>query len=149
METIDMEKITLEQLRAERADIVESIAKSAVESYLQGEEAKAKDAQLKALTEQVDEFKTREALAAKKAKIDGLLEEAKLPKEAITETFRKSLEDAKDEAAVKELIEDRKALVGSVRPNGQPPRSREQGAGGSGGPLSVPDTKSFVESIAG
>ena len=69
------------------------------------------------LQKKVDEMEVKEALAGKKAIIDKLLEESELPKEAITDVFRKSLETIevkegeKLEEKIGEMIDDRITAV--------------------------------------
>ena len=74
-----------------------------------------------ALELKVDEFKVKEAVAEKKQLVDKLLKEAKedkknaLPEIAITDLFVKQLEGMKDEAAIKEAIEDRKKVAAGIK----------------------------------
>jgi hypothetical protein len=124
-QAMEWNQVNAALLLANRPDIHEAV---------RTEGAKGRDAEVAKLTEQVaalkkenDDFKVREAVANKTAAVTKAIEEAKLPKEAVTDTFRESLMAAKDESGVKALIEDRKTLIqvttGGVRNMG----------GGSGG----------------
>jgi hypothetical protein len=115
---IDFGKLTLNDLLAQRPDIAEQLA----ERVKQGIEATGVTKRLEEqLATQATELKTlrerNEALVAAEAqraridKVNALLLEAKLPENQVTDTFRKVLVEAKDEAAVKALIADRKAVV--------------------------------------
>ena len=79
-------------------------------------EARAKleetEAALKEAKDKLDEYTAREALAEKEALRDRLIEEAALPKEAVTDHFKASLLECADEAAMKVHIEDRVAVMG-------------------------------------
>jgi hypothetical protein len=141
-ESMNLQEITLDQLSAGRADLVEQLQKAAVKTYLEGEDAKKQAAELKTLRERVDGYEAAAKLAEKKAGIDKLVEAAKLPKELVTEVFRTSLYEARDDAAVKALIEDRKVLAGKFQGR---PQSREQQA--AEGAVTAPDSKAFVEAI--
>ena len=85
---------------------------------LEADIAKREEA-MKALKEENDEFKAKAALAEKKAKVDAVIKEAKLPEEAVTDVFRESLLEA-DEERMKKLIEDRVEMVkkaGGLKPS--------------------------------
>ena len=84
----------------------------------------------------LDAFEATKALDAKRATVDTALEEAKLPKELVTELFREQLIGAKDEAAVKALIEDR---AGLAKPASSKPRSTEQNLSEGAAPVSAKD----------
>lgn len=138
--------ITLADVKAD-ASLLESIRGELIAELRESAETKAKEKQIADLTEQtktlkakVDEYEVKDKLAAKKAAVDKLLSEAKLPKEVVTDIFREQLESA-DEATAKKLIEDRVALakvtVGKI--GGGSPQSKSQhvaeGAGHGGGEL--------------
>jgi len=120
---MEFQKITVEQLRAERPDLLESIAADAVKTHLGSEEAKAKDAKLTALIEEVDRYKGKEELAAKQEAVDKLITEAKLPKELASDVLRESLLATDDEGR-KRLIEERQAIAKGLGSTG--PKSTEQ-----------------------
>jgi len=112
-EIMDWSKITKALLLENRPDIHEAVINEGKDS---------RDGELKTLTEsnetlkkENDEFKVRESVATKTAAVNKLLEESKLPKEVITDTFRESLEKADDEAGMKALIDDRKKLFESAK----------------------------------
>ena len=131
---MDYSKITIEELKRLRPDLYKiAVAEGMVEGK------KSRDDEFKKLTEsnadlkkKVDEQAVKEALSTKKADVDKLLSESKLPKAAKTELFREQLmaidgdDFAKD---AKALIEDRQALAGGVKGMG----SREEGSPGGGG----------------
>ena len=105
-------QINAAQILANRPDIHEAI---------KTEGAKSRDADVAKLNEQLatlkkanDEYQVKEALAVKTNAVNKAIEESKLPKEAITDTFRESLMAAKDDVAVKAIIEDRKKLIESA-----------------------------------
>lgn len=100
---VDFESLTVEELQKKRPDLIESVTK--------GEEA---EKELKALKEERDALKAEKALHEKREQIAKLIEEAELPEEAVTDTFKILCENAKDEKELATLIEDRKSLVGSV-----------------------------------
>lgn len=79
------------------------------------EEVKKLKESIETLKKENDEFKVKESVAAKAATVNKLLEEAKLPKDVITDTFRETLEKAEDEAGMKALIEDRKKLFENAK----------------------------------
>ncbi len=111
-ETMEWTQINAAQILANRPDIHEAI---------KTEGAKSRDAEVVKLNEQIatlkkanDEYQVKEALAVKSQAVNKAIEESKLPKEAITDTFRESLMAAKDDVAVKAIIEDRKKLIESA-----------------------------------
>lgn len=115
---MDMTTIKLADLKESRPDLIAEIEKGFKESTETEDLLKAKDEKIKTLEEQIkklstelDSLQVKEALAKKESVINTKLAESKLPKEAITEVFRKTLREAKDEAAIDELIEDRKKFV--------------------------------------
>lgn len=135
---MSLKDITLAQLKAERPDLLESV----LTEQASGEAATAAAAELKSLREQVDTFKATEALAAKKAKVQTALTEAKLPKELVTDVFVGLCEGAADDAALAALIEDRKVIAKSIPAgsNGNP-QSREQNLAEGAGAAVIPDGK--------
>jgi hypothetical protein len=105
-EAMDFKGVTLEQLRKERPDIVDAVLlehKSSQEQQVLLEERKT-------LKARVDVLETEKKIADRRTKISGLLEEAKLPKEAISDLFQSQLLEAADDSAVTRLIEDRKTV---------------------------------------
>lgn len=136
--SMDWKEITEADLRKNRPELAKAIADAGVTEHLNSEAAKAKEAEFKTLREQLDAYKAKEALAAKTAQIDAELTEAKLPKELVSDLFRQQLTEAKDEAARKALIEDRRKLA-AVRP-----QSKEQSVTEGAKPT---DGKSFAASI--
>ena len=115
---MDMTTIKLSDLKESRPDLIAEIEKGIKESTETKDLLKAKDEKIKTLEEQnkklstdLDSLQVKEALAKKESMIDKKLEESKLPKEAITDVFKKTLREAKDDAAIDELIADRKKFV--------------------------------------
>lgn len=106
---MDWSKLTLEEIKNHRHDLYEAM-------IAQG--AKSRDDEVKKLKEEkaaaekvADELTVKEAMRQKETRVGELLAESKLPETAITETFKGQLLEAKDEAGMKALIEDRKELV--------------------------------------
>lgn len=116
---MEMKDLTLEGLKRDRADLVTAIETAIQESAeitaMKAENTTLKDKQ--ELREKADALEAHKTLAAK------VLKEAKLPDQVVTDSFRGQMEAAKDEAAMKELIEDRQLLAKSLKPKG--PRSVE------------------------
>ena len=118
---VDFSKITLEELNEQRGDIVQSIkdqVMSEVDDTKAMETLKEANAKLtkdvKDLKVKVDDYEVKEAAANRETEIQKFVKEAKLDDKHVTDTFRQSLREAKDDAAVKALIEDRKKLVTSA-----------------------------------
>jgi|GEM_PF-1446640 len=130
----DLKAVTMEELKAQRPDLLEGITE-AVRKDLEAQadqdteltEAKERITELEAenkdLQSKLDEAEVAIATRERQDLIDEKLAEAELPDEAVTDRFKKDLQEAKDEAAVDEIIADRKALVESLPKNlrsGQP-----------------------------
>jgi len=110
--TMEWNDINLSSLRTSRPDL-------ATQLIAEGEKGRDKEvseliAERDALKVKVDEFEVVEAKRAKVEKVNKLLQESKLPKEAITDAFKEMLEKA-DENDVPKLIEDRKALLQNTK----------------------------------
>ncbi len=140
-----LERLTLEQLRTARPDLVEQI------------EADLKTL-LTAVESQLDRLRTANVLHERRAVIARLLREYKLPdpyeadgacKVLVSEQFVQSLLAAPNEKAVRSLVEERAALLAAARRleplAGARPTSREQYRGESDRPY---DAKSFVRAIS-
>lgn len=119
---MDMTTIKLTDLIESRPDLIAEIKKGIRESTETKNMLAAKDERIKTLEEQnkklstdLDSLQVKEALAKKESVITTKLEESKLPKEAVTEVFWKTLREAKDEAAIDELITDRKKFVAEAK----------------------------------
>lgn len=140
---VSLKEATIEKLRAERPDLVKTLTEAALQEAAAGDDAKKKDSEMKKLREEVDGFKAKEAVAAKRAQVDKILGESKLPKEAISETFTGQLLEAKDEQAMKALIDDRRRLVMGERGR---PKSREQGLNEAVGLGTMP-TSDFLKKV--
>ena len=118
-DTMEYKNLTLATLRENRADLVKSIKKEIAESEEQ-KKLVAENKELKdkvQLQEKADAEREREDLVATK------LKGAELPEAVITDVFKEQLAEAKDEAAIDALIEDRKGLA---KPKGKAPRSVER-----------------------
>ncbi len=114
--TVELHDITEAQLREGRPDLVEQIVKEAIKQQATSSEAKAKDDRIKALEAELDAIKVKAKAAERAAAIEAELKEAKLPDSAVTDVFRKQLQEATDAAARKALIEDRRALLAGSKP---------------------------------
>ena len=116
---MDMKDLTLEGLSKDRPDLVKAIETAINEGTeikdLRAENTALKDA--KELRENADKLEAHKALAVK------VITDAKLPEQVVTDSFRTQLEAAKDEAAMKELIDDRQLLAKTIKAKG--PRSTE------------------------
>jgi len=134
---ITIDKLTAEQLKQFNPhlykEIVESVDKDQALVDLQAKveemetDAKKQKTEKDALEQKVQDLETEkdqlekdkdklevaEALRTKKEKIDELLRDSKLPKEAISDTFRNQLEKAEGEEEMKQLIDDRKDFAAS------------------------------------
>ncbi len=121
--------ITLESLRAENPDLLQSIRESAVTEHTESESVKTEAAKnaatIKTLTEEVDRMKAAETMAALKETVDKELVEAKLPEAIVTDVFREQLHGAKDAEARKALIEDRQAIA-KIDSSGKPLSTEQQ-----------------------
>lgn len=109
-EDMTLKEITMEQLRRERPDLIESFQAELKESV----EAQETVKKLKDLQEQLDRVNNEKAELAKVTAISAELKEAKLDendKEVVSEAFMSTLKMAKDKDARKVLIDDRAKLV--------------------------------------
>lgn len=107
---------------AAKAELEKKLAEKDTEIKAAKEKKSMEDKEIK---EQFDALKNKmdamEVLNARKARKDRIEEMVKdLPKEAITPVFKELLEEAKDEEAVKKIIEDRaKLFEGKVLGHGK------------------------------
>lgn len=102
----------------------------------------SKEPGVKRLVEELDTLKTQLAIWKKTELAQKLCEDAKLPSVAITETFLAQLIEAKDEKAMKALVEDRKQIASLQRP-------RSTGAIGGNGKAGQMDNKTFASTLTG
>jgi len=93
------------KVKKERDDLLAEVAKVAKERDEATAAAKVANDELKVLKEKEQE-------ATWKAEVDKLIEESKIQKELITETFKNTLVESKNPDKVKSLIEDRKVVAG-------------------------------------
>ena len=115
---MDLKDPTLKELLENRPDMVETIKKEVQENLSSKEEVAGLKKQVADLTEdkktlelKVDEFEVKEAATKKEDVVNELLKESKIDESLVTPIFRGTLSDAKDEEAMKALIEDRKTLT--------------------------------------
>lgn len=148
VDPVEWNEVDAATLRAKRPDLVEKL-------LAESDAAKRTEAELKTLREERDELKkktdeaeARERLAARREKAEKLIAEAKLPKDAVGDVFLEQLTGAKDDEAMKALVEDRAKLV----LNGKP-RSRErdltEGAGGAAPKGDTSTSKGFAAAVRG
>ena len=97
------------------------------------EQGKAKDKKIDDLTVELEGRKRAE-------RVEKLLEGAKLPKHAVTPLFKKQLAEAKDEAAEKELLEERKRLAFHQVPGNPAAPSADAGA-------AIETSDAFLEAV--
>jgi acetyl-CoA acetyltransferase len=117
---MSLAEMTLEEIFTARPD--------AKQYLMECSEAKAQADELKTLREELDAYKAKEALAARKAIVDAKLTEASLPEAVLTAVFLESCYEA-DDAKLAKLIEDRQAIakvIPAAKPAGQKPKSTEQ-----------------------
>ncbi len=130
MSETTLKESTLEQLTAERPDLLESCKKTLAESA----ESKAKDEQLKQLTEELATVKATVATAELKAAIAGELQEAQMDptnKTACSKLFLETLANEPDAAKRKAIVEDRKALLDRASSAGTPISESRYAGGGA------------------
>lgn len=144
---LDYDKLTEAELRTHCPGLVKAIAEATLAAHANSEAEKAKDAKIKTLEEQIVAYKAKEAKAAAVAAIDAELAEAKLPAGLVSDVFRNTLLEAKDAAARKTLIEDRRKLFAG--PNGSTgnPVSKEKQLTEGEAALGVTDSKSFARAL--
>lgn len=130
-------EITLEAVKAQPA-LIEALRAEllAEQAGLVRREAESA-AELAQLRQELDALRAKEAAADKRAKIDALLAESRLPKETVTELLIEQLMAA-DEASGRRLIEDRQSIW---RAAGASPKSRDQALAEGAAPA---DAKSFA-----
>jgi hypothetical protein len=141
--TLEWNDITEATLAANRPEVVKAIADKVLAEHAESEAVKAKDAEMKTLREQVATLTAANEAAALATAVDKMLAEAKMPATAVTDVFKGQLLEAKDDAARKVLIEDRRKLVA-----GSKPVSKEQlVTEGSDNATGITDAKSFAAAL--
>lgn len=115
---MDYKLVTLEELRTARPKIVETLIGEGKTS--RDDEFKALEAEKQEIEKKLDEIQVKVAHSEKLATVNKMIEESKLPKEAVTDTFRNTLlaiesTDDEFEKEAKIHIEDRMNLVGGVK----------------------------------
>lgn len=100
-----------------------------------------KNKHVRKLIEKVDMLVTKDRIREKTDLAHRLCQEAKLPSIAVSVTFLESLINAKNEAAMKELIKDRKALATVQKPRSSAPIQEST--------ATKLDTKSFAKQLKG
>lgn len=117
-----VEELTVEILKEQRADLVAEIIKEAKNNMEETkrieeltEQVKTREKELAETKVKLDALQAAEVLRAKREKALAMVQEAKLPPEAVTDIFKETLAKAEDEAAMKRLVEDRKALVEGIK----------------------------------
>jgi len=131
--------MSITEVRAARQDVVEAVVAETKTAIAESEEAKKAAAELASLREELDKIKAASALQARMARTAELLEEAKLPKELLTDHFKKQIAEA-DEEGAKALIEDRRDVAKHL--NVTHPTSRAQTD--TGPPM---DQKTFIAAV--
>lgn len=142
---MSLAEMTVEQILAARPELKASI----VEEIQNGETAKQREAELKALKEELDTLRASQKLAERKAAVAAKLAEAKLPAELLSDVFLESCYEA-DDAKLAKLIEDRAALAKLTVV--KKPVSHEQRATEAVSESSLPDVsdaKSFAAALCG
>lgn len=115
---MDYKDLNIQDILKNRPDLVEGLKKGIMDKVSTEEEVADFKKQIvdltesnKTLTQKVDESDVKEKAAARAVKIDELIKESKISEKLITPIFRETLSDAKDDEAVKKLLEDRKLLA--------------------------------------
>jgi len=122
---VKIEDLTLADLEEGNPDLVKSLR----EKLFKEQDAQNKTATLakqvealgtenKALKMKLDEYEVAEKVRKREADILKLVNESGIPKEHATAVFLDSLRGAKDEQAMKALIEDRKKLIAGMKKPG-------------------------------
>ncbi|MDP2899139.1 MAG: hypothetical protein Q8Q12_21590 [bacterium] len=119
---VKWDEVTLRELKEQRGDLVAEILKEAKNTMDETkrveeltEQVKAKETELQEAKQKLDALQVLEVRRQKKEKALTMVQEAKLPAEAVTDIFKESLERAEDEPMMKRLIEDRKALIEGIK----------------------------------
>ena len=115
---MEFDKITIAELKENRPDLFETMITEMKEQLdekgkvkkLETELTEAK-AKVKEQAGKLDEYEVKEKAAKKEGRILELIEESELSKDYVTDPFMESLRSAKDDEAIKGLIEDRKKIV--------------------------------------
>ncbi len=115
---MDYKDLSIQSILENRPDLVEGLNKAIMDKMSTKEEVDGFKKQIADLTEsnktmkqKIDEFDVKEKAAERAVKIDELIKESKIDAKLITPIFREQLSEAKDDEAVKKLIEDRKLLA--------------------------------------
>lgn len=103
---MDYKDVKKDDLKIKRNDIYEAILKEGKES---------RNDEVKDLKKKVDEFEVKETVQKKKENVQKILKEAEINEDLVTDTFVETLNEAKDEEAVKALIEDRKTVGKEIK----------------------------------
>ncbi len=109
----DMKDVTIEKLKAERPDLVEAVLADSKQST-----------ELEDLKKEHKALQEAEAKRQRAEAIEKKLKAAELPETLVTDPFKAQLAEAKDDAAVDALIEDRKAIAAGVTIASTPARPR-------------------------
>lgn len=120
-ETTAMKDVTLTDLKEQRPDLVKALFAESEDA----DKVKALEEENTNLKKENDDYKAKAALEGRKALVEQKIEDAKMPKQLVTDLFKTQLMEAKDEKAIDALIEDRKGLAVS---KGSRPKSVEREA---------------------
>lgn len=104
---MEFKDLTLEQLKKERPDLIESVAKDIKESSNQIQENQKKDKELKEAQAKIAELEKKDKINAQKAKVETLLKEAKTLPEVAKTRIANSINAnlIEDEVKLKEAVE--------------------------------------------
>ena len=123
---MDAKDLTIEQLTADRPDLIASITEAAQADT----EAETLRTELTTLKATVAEHEATVAAVAKRVTVRKACTEAKLPDAVVTDLFVEQLVACEDDAAMQALIDDRKAIASGTpakKPAGATtPVSKEQ-----------------------
>lgn len=113
---MEYDKVQLDELRTARPDLIKTLLAEGAAS--RDEEVQQLADENQELKKTNDEYLVEKEQAKKAAEVEQMLTEAKLPDKAKTDVFRETLmgcegDNWQDQA--KQLIDDRKALLGGVQ----------------------------------
>ncbi len=143
-EQMDLSTLTVDQVPA---NLREAIGQEFIKQLSESEAVKTRDAEFKALKEELDKLKSTQALAERRATIDGKIAEAKLPDSLLSDTFRALCYESTDEQ-VAAFIEERQGIAKGI--SFKKPKSMDQGGSfGSFEEAYTPDAKKYASALRG
>lgn len=105
---MELKDLKLTELQEARPDLIKDLTASVVKELQESESAKAEKKEL-------DELRIKVKVGERRELVEKKLLEAKLPTAVVTDLFKQTLMEAKDEPAIGALIEDRKKLATNIK----------------------------------